>query len=472
MNCRMKWKKAARGIAAAAAFGAAAAVSCFPVFADDETQFVKGTTVNGIGISGMTVEQAKAQVESFYAGDYTLTLKEREGKSETIEGKDIGFRAALPDGLSQILDAQNASGRKYGPDIDNSHKMVMENVFDEAALDEKILALACVSGNDVVVSRNAYVSPYEEGQPFTIIEEVNGNSIDLDRLKETVRLAVQAGEKEVDLEGTGCYQAVTVTAESPELIAQCQAMNQRREMVLTYQFGSQSEILDGSVICSWISYQEDGTIGVDPALAAAYVAELAAKYNTAGTARLFRTASGADVSLTGPYGWTMNQEAETAALVEAVKAGESIVREPEYSRRAASRDVTDWGGTYVEIDLGNQHVYFVKDHELVWDSPCVSGNVSKNYTTPEGIYGLAYKETDRILRGRKQADGTYEYESHVDYWMPFNGGIGLHDASWRGEFGGTIYKTNGSHGCINLPPAKAAALYPLLEKGMPIICHN
>ena len=54
---------------------------------------------------------------------------------------------------------------------------------------------------------------------------------------------------------------------------------------------------------------------------------------------------------------------------------------------------------------------------LTWDAPCVTGNVSKNYTTPEGIYSLTYKQTDRVLRGTKQADGTYEYESHVDYWI-------------------------------------------------------
>ena len=89
-----------------------------------------------------------------------------------------------------------------------------------------------------------------------------------------------------------------------------------------------------------------------------------------------------------------------------------------------------------------------------------------------GIYSIAYKQTDRILRGAKKADGTYEYESHVDYWMPFNGGIGLHDADWRGSFGGSIYKTNGSHGCINLPVDKAPALYELIEKGTPVICHN
>ena len=141
-------------------------------------------------------------------------------------------------------------------------------------------------------------------------------------------------------------------------------------------------------------------------------------------------------------------------------------------RDSASRTAPDWGNTYVEIDLGGQHVYMIKDGAIVWDAPCVTGNVSKNYTTPEGIYSLTYKQTDRILRGAKQADGTYEYESHVDYWMPFNGGIGLHDADWRSKFGGTIYQYGGSHGCINLPPAKAKILYDLVYAGIPVICYN
>ena len=79
---------------------------------------------------------------------------------------------------------------------------------------------------------------------------------------------------------------------------------------------------------------------------------------------------------------------------------------------------------------------------------------------------------DRILRGAKKADGTYEYESHVDYWMPFNGGIGFHDATWRSKFGGTIFQTSGSHGCINLPPEKASVLYDLIYKGMPVLCYQ
>ena len=88
----------------------------------------------------------------------------------------------------------------------------------------------------------------------------------------------------------------------------------------------------------------------------------------------------------------------------------------------------------------------------------------------EGLYTLYYKERDRVLRGPKRADGTYSYESPVSYWMPFNGGIGLHDASWRGKFGGEIYKNNGSHGCINIPPKTAAVIYEHVYKGIPILC--
>lgn len=102
----------------------------------------------------------------------------------------------------------------------------------------------------------------------------------------------------------------------------------------------------------------------------------------------------------------------------------------------------------------------------------MTGNVSKNYTTPPGLYSLTYKQRDRILRGQKKADGKYEYETPVLYWMPFNGGIGFHDANWRSKFGGAIYQTSGSHGCVNLPPAKAAALYDLVYTGIPVICYN
>lgn len=204
----------------------------------------------------------------------------------------------------------------------------------------------------------------------------------------------------------------------------------------------------------------------------AYVKALADKYNTAGTERTFRTATGRDVAVTGAYGWRIHQQAETDALIGVIRTGESQSREPQYDLTAVNHTAQEWGNTYVEVDLTGQHVYMIKDGALVWDAPCVTGNSAKKYDTPAGIYTLTYKERNRVLRGRKRADGTYEYESPVSYWMPFNGGIGLHDANWRGSFGGTIYKSNGSHGCVNLPPAKTKALYDMVYKGIPVICYH
>lgn len=84
--------------------------------------------------------------------------------------------------------------------------------------------------------------------------------------------------------------------------------------------------------------------------------------------------------------------------------------------------------------------------------------------TPGGIYRLKYIERYAVLRGPG-------YAAPVDFWMPFNGGIGMHDATWRSRFGGEIYTYDGSHGCINCPYYLAEAIYDNIEAGTPVICY-
>ena len=344
--------------------------------------------------------------------------------------------------------------------------------FDESAVMNAVNGLSCISGSDIVVTQDAHITAYQEGTPFTIIPEVQGNNVDKDKAAALIKEAVKSGSSEVDLVASGCYVTVGVTAEDAALKDLCDTMNRCRDMVITYQFGEQTIKLEGETICTWIlGSTQDGLVDVNYDKAAAFVKSMADQYDTAGKTRAFHTTTGKDLNLTGPYGWQIDQAGETASLIAMIRTGQSQLREPLYSKKAQDR-TTDWGKTYVEIDLTNQHVYMYQDGNLAWDAPCVTGNVSKNYTTPEGIYSLTYKQTDRVLRGEKKADGTYEYESHVDYWMPFNGGIGLHDASWRSKFGGTIYQYGGSHGCINLPSGKAQTLYDMVYTGIPVICYN
>ncbi|MDF2886844.1 MAG: ErfK/YbiS/YcfS/YnhG family protein [Lacrimispora sp.] len=438
--------------------------------ADDASKFVPGTKINGVLVGGMTVEEAKVQIEGFYGREYQLTIKEKGGTSEVIKGSDIQYRVVITDGLQNILAQQNNNGRLAGPDIENSSVLKSTVTYQEEKLKERLDSLACVSNKDIVVTQDAKISDWQEGQPFTVIAEVQGNSVNRRKLDEVARAALTQETRQISLEEKNCYDTVTVTSGDSELAARCAALNQIREMKITYLFGNQSEVLNGEQLCTWIEGADQTGIHISGAKAAEYIQSMAVKYDTAGKARPFKAADGRDLSVSGAYGWQMNQEAETQALIAMIKSGQSQERTPQYSLAAADRNV-DWGGNYVEADMAAQHVYMYQNGSVIWDSPCVTGNVSKKLTTPEGIYTLNYKQTDRVLRGEKKPDGTYEYESHVDYWMPFNGGIGFHDASWRSKFGGSIYQTGGSHGCINLPPQKAKALYELIYTGIPVICH-
>jgi lipoprotein-anchoring transpeptidase ErfK/SrfK len=102
---------------------------------------------------------------------------------------------------------------------------------------------------------------------------------------------------------------------------------------------------------------------------------------------------------------------------------------------------------------------------LIIESDIVTGNLSNGNGTPNGAYYIKYKELNATLKGPG-------YSTGVSYWMPFNESIGLHDAKWRGSFGGSIYKSAGSHGCINLPFLTAQTIYNNVSPGGIVICYT
>ena len=110
-------------------------------------------------------------------------------------------------------------------------------------------------------------------------------------------------------------------------------------------------------------------------------------------------------------------------------------------------------------------MFVIKDGAKVFESDIVTGNISKGNGTPAGVFGVTYATRDAVLKGDN-------YESHVNYWMPFNGNIGMHDATWRNKFGGVIYKTSGSHGCVNLPLSSAQTVFGYVSKGFPVLVYE
>ena len=136
-----------------------------------------------------------------------------------------------------------------------------------------------------------------------------------------------------------------------------------------------------------------------------------------------------------------------------------VVQEPAYGAM----------GTYVFVSISDQHLTYFVDGRPVLDCPVVTGRVY-GHSTPKGTYTLNYKSRNLTLKGRE--DNGDEYSSFVNYWMAFIGSsYGLHDATWRTNFGGDIYKSGGSHGCVNMPYKSAAQLYEIIEPGTPILIY-
>ncbi|MDR3258870.1 MAG: L,D-transpeptidase/peptidoglycan binding protein [Fusobacteriaceae bacterium] len=265
-----------------------------------------------------------------------------------------------------------------------------------------------------------------------------------------------------------------VTIENFLLITDPETLDKIPEIKITYLLpdGNQ-KILEGSTIKEWISIDNDGNRYLSELEISGYVDEyvssLAKEVNTAGKERIFTSTLRGDIKVKGgSYGWRIDQKHEKIMLIGEIFNQINASREPIYYTREFDKN-GGIGDTYVEIDLSNQHVYYYINGVLFMDTPCVSGTMTKKRATPGGVFTLYYKEPNRVLRGKKQPDGTYEYEAPVSYWMPFNGGVGLHDANWRSRFGGKIYVNAGSHGCINLPPKKAAVMYGAINVGIPVV---
>lgn len=430
--------------------------------------FARGTKVNGIDVSGMSVKQLQKRI-----GEYSINVKERkiDEKSrdesffeETIKGRDIGLAVGDAQPLYDILKGQGfikffAGDKK---DYEISHTLS----YDKDLLAKEVSALKGASATDGTEAVSASIAEYTEGKGYEIISEQQGDILDEQATCEAIEKAVASLKESVDLSKEKAYKKPEFTSESDVLKDAVETLNRYVGTKITYQFGDDTVVLDGTRINKWIKIKKDNTVKIRRNKVEKFVQELHRKYDTVFTNRKFKTAYGDTVTVYGgDYGWWMNTVKETDKLVKLIQKGAVKERTPEYRQTAVSYGDKDYGDTYAEVDLSGQHVFVVKNGKVVFDTACVTGNESQGHATPAGTYGITYKQRNATLRGEN-------YETPVSYWMPFNGGIGFHDAYWRSRFGGTLYRTGGSHGCVNLPPSSAKKIYSLVEQGTPVICYH
>lgn len=421
-----------------------------------------GSEVNCINVSGKTVKAAEALIES-ELHDYTLTLKKRGGETEQIKAEDVGLKYTSYEALRELKDNQNPFGWILACFDTKDSKIEVEVSYDEKLLRERVDKLSCFDSSKVVEPQNPSFQYSENG--FTIINEVQGNKVAKNVLYTHVANALLKRAGEIDLESLDCYITPRYHSQSQKVLAAYDTLNKYASADITYTIGGTNEVLNGTAISKWLIVSENFDISIDEKKVHEYIEWLSEKYDTKGRSRSFVTSSGETIQIGGgDFGRSMNKVKETENLISDIKAGRKTTKEPVYSQTVFSHGSSDIADTYVEIDMTKQHIWFYKGGALIIDGDIVTGNVKAGHTTPKGVYSLKYKAKNAVLRGRG-------YAAPVDYWMPFNGGIGIHDASWRDTFGGNIYKTNGSHGCINCPYNVAKEIYYNIEIGTPVICY-
>lgn len=426
--------------------------------------FYAGTQIYGVDCGMRTADTSKRRISQKIT-EYELTIQERGDKSETVMAGQINLEFVDDTSVDRMLEAQKAYLWPVMMLLPGEGTDAVAFQYDRDLAIEQLNKLDCMNVVLSVAPRNAFIEPTDSG--FEIIKEVMGTTLNYEKAKAAYLEALDAGVKELSLEEKGCYVEPEIYSNNETLISDAEAMSELARAHITYQFGSSREVVDASVIQDWIVKTVDGSFVIDETCVFDYVTSLAAKYDTFGLPVDFYTSIGTTVTLAGgDYGWCIDQNATAVALLNALQSSYRGEMEPVYLYSAMSWENNCIGYTYVEICISQQRMWCYENGTLLVDTPVVTGNPNKGNATPAGgVWAIDAKKRDAILTGEG-------YTSPVDYWLPFNGDIGIHDLKERAYFGGSIYLTNGSHGCVNTPYDQVQIIYDTVSIGTPVIVYD
>lgn len=431
--------------------------------------FYPGTEINSVGCGFDSADKARKSLRSA-VNNFTITLKERGGNTETIKGSDTGLDSDIKGSLDKQIKSQNAFAWPVDMWKQNAYTVKMTVTLDQEKLEKAVDKLDIVRKPGTREPENAVIEYDSDKKEYVAKDGDPGNIIDRDALLEAVEKGAEDLKTTIDLSKAGAYEKAQYTADSAVVKDALDKANRYVKAEATYEFGDDKVTVDSDQIAQWIKISDDFKVSFYQSQVQKFVSDLADKYDTIyKKTRTFKTSYGYDIKTArGDYGWWMNRVAEKDDLIDFIKKGKAGVKKPVYYQTAMQYGDDDIGDTYVEVNLTKQHVLLYVKGKLVDESDCVSGKTST--PTPAGVFSVTYrdhKHDDHVVELKGE-----NYTSPVDMFIPFYGNVGFHDASWRSVFGGNIYKQNGSHGCVNLPYHMAQSIYENVDKDYPVIVYE
>ena len=440
------------------------------------SHFFPNTTVNGDDVSLVEGSELADRIRTF-GEEYAFTVT-GDGVDVESTGRDIGLSY---DGEKYAQDALAQVNNWAWPyELTQAHTIEVERpiTYDETLL-AGVLAKPVGRVNDrSKAPTNAKVAFSSKKNEFVIVSEKIGTELSPAAVEETVGNGVRLLQEEIEL-GEAELKQPKIKSDDPRLAMGAEKANGFALTKVTLTVNKKKVYqVKPALVAKWVSFNDDFEAKLDESAVTAWAqGELSSKFDTVGARRVYKRKDGKKVTVSdGTYGWIIDGAALGEDLSEHLREGTSGKLEIKMlqSGNKWNPGGADWT-RYIDIDLSEQHArMYNKKGKLIWQSDIVSGLPRNGRETPTGVYVINWKGRDQTLVGSDaNGDGKPDYRSRVSYWMPFvDNAVALHDAPWRGAFGGSIYQSNGSHGCVNLPASKAAELYGIVEAGDVVSCHK
>lgn len=439
--------------------------------------FMPNTKINGEDVSLKSPSSVASESEK-HLKDYTLD----------VDGGDVSLTITQPD-INLAIDYNSYAAEamsKVVPWFWPVSIFTGSDVEVEAPIsydDEKLTAL--VAG--MVEKHNAAATPSTDATAaynaetgkFELVKETIGTAWDAGVAKGLVTEALSSDAAQLQL----LDKAVILPSVFSDDAKLAQAIQQADGFLAAKQslVANNAEVYSVAAadISQWVRFGSDLSVTVDSAAITAWANDvLATKLDTIGTTRNYTRSDGKQITVEGgTYGWSVDGEALGTTLAQNIQASQAATVQVPWLETAAvwMPGGAEWGSRYIDCDLSEQYArLYDEGGNVIWESSFVSGDISEDRGTPEGVWSITGSMgRNQTLKGLDEnGDGEPDYESHVAYWMPFVGNlVAFHDADWRSSFGGSIYMTNGSHGCVNLPVGAAAELYELTHVGEVVVAH-
>lgn len=428
------------------------------------------TYVNGKSVFMMSADEIVLDINKSVQCQM-LTLKRRDGTSEKISYAQLGV---LLKHQPLVVDFSQNSFLWFTQLFHRTdYHLDMSLELSEDVVLANVDKLECLSDDYVKKPVQGYVKLLEDGS-YEVVSDSSGNEIDKGKLVFAICNSILQGKHVLDLESAGVYKEDLIPMRNLDVETSLSKSAIEKLSVNINVGGNVSEQIPDEVLKNCV-YELKGKTYIRYSGVYQYVEHLSRLYDTVGTTRTFHTSLGSDIQLSPSdgdtfFGWELNSLDTTAAICDAL-ANQSTNVSAVWVSKGKSHDVAnDFGNTYVELSIKDQHMWCYVDGNLLFDTDVTTGTYSvPNRRTPTGMFMTMDWNTEYTMRG---SYGT-AFSHYFIRLTPT--GIGIHDSSWRSKYGGEEYINHGSHGCINTPYDKVKLLYDTLhssaKSGVPVIIY-